>query len=124
VNAGAPRALDLHGEIDAVDENGHHIRFRFEGRRIEVRLDGARAALAAARCVPALRHHGLMRLACALARQSPVPVQDFEIELRLGGRAVGRAGHEAEPNWLGRLLGAPGVELRFFALLAAVARAR
>jgi hypothetical protein len=121
---GARRALDLRGELDAVDDRGHRVRLVCDGERIVVRFDGAGAALAAARSARALRADGLRRLLASLVRHSPVPPQAFAIDLWLGDRVIGRAGRGAAPNWLGRLVGAPGVELRLFALLAAVARAR
>jgi hypothetical protein len=121
---GARRALDLRGELDAVDDHGRRVRLVFEGERIVVRFDDAGAALAAARSARALRADGLRRLLGSLARHSPVPPQALAVDLWLGDRAVGRAGRGASPNWLGRLLGAPGVELRLFALIAAAARAR
>ena len=121
---GARRALDLRGELDAVDEHGHRVRLVFEGERIEVRFDGARGALAAARSARGLRADGLRRLLASLIQHAPVSPRAFAVALLLGGRAIGRAGRNAAPNWLGRLGGAPQVELRLFALLAAVARAR
>jgi hypothetical protein len=124
VSSGAQRVLDLRGELDAVDQYGHRIRLTFAGERIEVRLDGARAALAAARSARALRVEGLHRLLESLARHSPLPAQAFAIDLLFGERRIGRAGRAAAPNWLGRLLGMPGAELHLFALLAAVARGR
>lgn len=120
----ARRALDLRGELDAVDGHGHRVRLVFEGERIEVRFDGARAALAAARSARGLRVEGLRRLLGSLIQHAPVSPRTFAVELLLGGRAIGRAGRNASPNWLGRLLGAPQVELHLFALLAAALRAR
>ncbi len=120
---GEGRALDLRGEVDAVDDRGHRVRLVFEGERIRVRFDGARAALAGARSARALRAEGLRRLLATLVPHAPVKPQSFAVDLQLGDRIVGRAGRDAAPNWLGRLLGAPGVELRLLDLLAAALRA-
>jgi hypothetical protein len=119
VNPATRRALDLRGELDAVDQHGHRVRLGFEGERVLVRFEGVRAALAAARGARALRAGGLGRLLGALARRAPVDPAMLAVELWIGARIVGRAGRGAAPNWLGRAVGAPLVELRFAALAAA-----
>lgn len=117
---GAPRALDLRGAVEAVDAQGHRLQFDFAGDRVVLRFAGAGAALAAARSARALRADGVRWLLGALSRHAPVDPASLAVELRIGARAVGRAGRGARPNGLGRLLGAPWVELHPGALLAAL----
>lgn len=121
---GVPRALDLRGAVEAVDAQGHRLRFDFEGDRVVLRFVGVAAALAAARSARALRADGVRWLLAAIARHAPVDPGDLLVELRIGARPVGRAGRGALPNWLGRLLGTPQVELHLPALVAAVLRPR
>jgi hypothetical protein len=124
VSPAARRALDLRGAFEAVDDRGHRVAIAFEGEQVVVRFDGAGAALAAARSVRALRAEGLRWLVAAIARQAPVAPDALAVDLRLGARRVGRAGRGAAPNWLGRALGAPWLEIAPLALLAAMIRPR
>jgi hypothetical protein len=124
VNPATRRALDLRGALEAVDDRGHRIAISFEGEQVELRFQGAGAALAAARSARALRADGLRRLVAALARHAPVAPDALAVDLRLGARRIGRAGRGARPNWLGRALGAPWVEIAPLALLAALLRPR
>ncbi len=124
MNPGARRALDLRGAFEAVDDRGRRVAIDFEGEQVVVRFDGAAAALAAARSARALRADGLRRLLGSLIRHAPLAPDAFAIDLLIGARRIGRAGRGAAPNWLGRALGAPWVEIAPFALLAAVLRPR
>jgi hypothetical protein len=120
VNADARRAIDLRGELEAVDQYGHRVRIACHGERIVVGFTGGAAALAAARSARSLHAEGLRWLFGTLMRHAPFDPADLAVELRIGARCVGRAGGGAAPNWLGRVCGAPGTELRPLALLVAL----
>jgi hypothetical protein len=124
VSPGEPRTPCLHGELEAVDSQGHRVLLAFDGARIVVRFVGLRAALAAVRSARALRVTGLQRLVASLAPLAASGAEAFAVEFVLGSRRIGRAGREATPNWLGRALGAPHIEVHCLALLGALFGAR
>lgn len=93
-------AVELQSDRGNVDVVG-------KDRRIVVRADGIRSALALLRCGPGdafrlsgirLGHRGLLRAG-------------LTAELRLGRLLLGRVGADAEPNLAARLAGIPEIEL-------------
>jgi hypothetical protein len=115
-----PRQFDLEGSISAVDAAGRTVQVRCAGAWLSVDASSARAALSALSAVRALR---AANASDALAPSLQALWNDYRVELRLGGRLIGRAGFGARANWLGHRLTRLPLELHASALLRAALRA-
>jgi hypothetical protein len=107
------RQIDLHGSISARNAAGRTLQFHCAGSQITIDADSLRAALSA---FSTIRASAVVEAAepRALAR-----LDDFRIELCIGGRRVGRAGAGARASRLARVFTKLPVELDLLALLKA-----
>ena len=110
------RQVDLHGSVSACDAAGRAFRVHCAGAWLKIDADSARAAWSALSALGALRAGAG---GAALAPHALARTNDFRIELCVRGRLVGRAGHGARANWLGRALTHMPLELYAPALLRA-----
>lgn len=105
--------VDLHGSISACDAAGRTLQVHCEGTQLTIAADSMRAVLSA---FSALRASGA---ANSLDPRAMEKLNDFRIELRVGGQRVGRAGAGVRAGWLARALTRLPLELKFLALLKA-----
>lgn len=111
------RQVDLHGSISACNAAGQRLRIDCVGPALKVDADSVRAALSA---YSALRGSGAANALGPLALDR---LDDFQIELSVNGRIVGRAGAGVRGRWWTRALTRMPVELSLPALLRAVVTA-
>jgi len=108
------RQIDLNGSIDACDGAGRTLQVHCEGSVLTVDAGNMRAALSA---LSTMRASGV---AGKLDPRVLERLNDFRIDLRVGGQQVGRAGAGARAGRLARVFTNVPVELHFLGLLKAV----
>lgn len=109
----AHRQIDLNGSINACDEAGRSLQISCEGAVLAINAVSMRAAISA---------FSTLRASGAANRLDPRVLErlnDFRIELRVGGQQVGRAGSGARASRLARVVTNVPVELHFMGLLKA-----
>ncbi|OZC03973.1 hypothetical protein [Rubricoccus marinus] len=93
------RPLHIEADLD-LTVDGHPVAVRGQGKRVVIEVDEPQTAW---RVMRAHRPGAdLVRTLAGLLRD-----HDVDVEVQVGGRAVGRIGSEAEPGLISRALGVP-----------------
>lgn len=109
----ARRQVDIHGSISACNAAGRTMQVHCAGSQLTIDADSVRAALSA---FSALRASGAV---ASLEPRALELLNDFQIELRVRGQRVGRAGAGARASRLASTLTKMPLELNLLALLKA-----
>lgn len=92
----------------------------FDDGRITVDSQSARSALALLSILQQARASGTLAAVEPLLHRVAGRVREFQLEFRVRGRPVGRAGEGAHPNWLGRRLTRLPIEMHWGGLVRSV----
>jgi len=115
----APRPVVVSADL-ALEIDGEPARLRSEGETLVAEFAGVRRALRALRTIPFPRGRG--RVAVVNTAAGQVRALGLDVEVRVRGRTVGRAGPAARPGRLERLLRLGEVEVYPRALARAALR--
>jgi hypothetical protein len=105
--------LDMHGAVSGEDAAGHRFALRFLGADVTLDFYSIGSALAALSAMRQARANGTLTAIGPMGHLGLSRIRNLNVELRIRGFPVARAGQNASATWLGRMLTRLPVEIHW-----------
>jgi hypothetical protein len=116
--------LDMHGAVSGEDAAGHRIEIHFNGAYVTLDFNSIGSALAALSAMRQSRANGTLTAIGPLAHLGVSRIRNLQVELRIRGVTVARAGQNVSATWLGRMLTRLPIEIHWTNVLRVALRRR